>query len=185
MSRSTLSSRDSEKTYPLNIRMLKQKIALFSTRLSLLCMFVNSHWMIHSETKLNGFTHQIIPHTKSNFAILSFYNQDVEKMGEAMMRSVRPYADKFEYDLVVERESRCPERHPVWSKLLAIVSLIDLNKYDWILWMDADAIITNSELPLESIIKESQADVNKHALLFTKVRYYEDRLHGVQFILGR
>ena len=43
-------------------------------------------------------------------------------------------------------------RPPSWSKILALKTLIKSREYDWIMWLDGDAVITNFGTRIESLI---------------------------------
>ena len=55
----------------------------------------------------------------------------------------RAYAERHGYDLVVARESQCPERPVSWSKVLLIRRL--MTRYDLVVWVDVDAMILDLE----------------------------------------
>ena len=45
------------------------------------------------------------------------------------------------------------ERPPSWSKILAAKHY--LKDHDWVMWLDADTIVTNPEIRLESLLPRS------------------------------
>lgn len=53
--------------------------------------------------------------------------------------TLRAYAERHGYDLVVERGSLCPERPVAWSKIVLIRSLME--RYDLVVWVDVDAMV--------------------------------------------
>eukprot|EP00198_Chlamydomonas_reinhardtii_P000258 XP_001689593.1 protein with potential galactosyl transferase activity [Chlamydomonas reinhardtii] len=42
-----------------------------------------------------------------------------------------------------------------WSKILAVLSALDA--YDWVMWVDADILITNTSMPLERLLPAAAA----------------------------
>jgi len=63
------------------------------------------------------------------------------------------YAEKHGYDYISEDGSLDYKgRSPQWSKVLATIKW--LPHYEWILYMDADAIVTNFDTTIESLIKK-------------------------------
>jgi|UniRef100_A0A6C0D1M5 hypothetical protein len=60
------------------------------------------------------------------------------------------YCDKHNYDYI-EDESVYDNTRPIqWSKILLLIKY--LQKYDYLVWIDADTMIMNSDITLESII---------------------------------
>lgn len=60
------------------------------------------------------------------------------------------YAARHGYDVHVE--SFAPERnglgHPSWQKLPLLIHLIEECRHDWVLWADADTVVTDERLGL-------------------------------------
>ena len=51
----------------------------------------------------------------------------------------RAYADRHGFDVVVVRESQCPERPVSWSKVVLIRQL--MARYELVVWLDVNAMI--------------------------------------------
>jgi hypothetical protein len=62
------------------------------------------------------------------------------------------YAEKHGYGFLSERNYEGYDRPISWYKIYKIVKL--LNDYDWIVWMDADSLITNFNFKIEDIINK-------------------------------
>ena len=61
------------------------------------------------------------------------------------------YATHHGYTLLVyPRQDE--ERAPSWSKLVSIRHAINLEKYEWVLWLDGDTLVTNFSTTVESIL---------------------------------
>ncbi|KAJ4805642.1 hypothetical protein LUZ62_018208 [Rhynchospora pubera] len=71
-------------------------------------------------------------------------------MREAVWGNKRRYAERMGYDFVDATELVDPSRPPNWSKILAVRSC--LRVYDWVFWNDADTVITNLDVALETIL---------------------------------
>lgn len=65
-------------------------------------------------------------------------------------RSWHEYANRHGYDVHVEMFA--PQRegrgHPSWQKLPLLMRLISEARYDWILWADADTVVTEHRVDL-------------------------------------
>ena len=62
------------------------------------------------------------------------------------------YGEKYGYTVVDHSLILDNTRPPAWSKIRAVQAMFALYKCDWVLWLDADIVIMNSSIPLESII---------------------------------
>lgn len=60
------------------------------------------------------------------------------------------YAEQHKYQFIAFKEKLDDSRPASWSKLLAL--LMNWDDYDWLMWIDADAMIMNKDIKLESII---------------------------------
>lgn len=50
-----------------------------------------------------------------------------------------------------------PNRPPAWSKILALKTVIRSREYDWIMWIDGDALFTNFGTRIESLLPRNPA----------------------------
>lgn len=107
---------------------------------------------------------------KSNLkiAIVSFSDEKKAPRGrsfEGLMKLVgvnkRNYAQKMGYDFVDGKWLVDRSRPPNWSKILAINFYLD--SYDWVFWNDADTVITNPDISLESILMAAIGHLDFHA----------------------
>lgn len=67
-------------------------------------------------------------------------------------RSWGQYAARHGYDLHIENFAPQKEGrgHPSWQKLPLLIRLITEGRHDWILWADADTVVTNQRLALDT-----------------------------------
>tara|TARA_R100001509_G_scaffold157460_3_gene121583 strand:- start:1591 stop:2199 length:609 start_codon:yes stop_codon:yes gene_type:complete len=64
------------------------------------------------------------------------------------------YCDKHGYTFLSYTESLNEYCHPSWSKILYLIK--HLRDFDWLVWTDADTYIINSDIKLESFIKNGK-----------------------------
>jgi hypothetical protein len=69
-------------------------------------------------------------------------------------QALRGYAEKWNYDVYISKETVDASRHPNWSKIKMLQTLLDEGKYDWYVWLDDDLIITNPQISIESLIQK-------------------------------
>jgi hypothetical protein len=76
---------------------------------------------------------------------------DYTKAMEPLLESKRNYANKHGYDFIIGGKDVWDRHRPVqWSKFNIIQK--HLYAYDWIFWTDADSIILNDTIKLETFI---------------------------------
>lgn len=80
-----------------------------------------------------------------------------EKAVALGIKNKRHYCSLHGYDFIYSNRSLDSSRHPAWSKILLIKKVIDQGKYDWVFWTDADSLITNHTIKLESLIDKNYA----------------------------
>ncbi len=79
---------------------------------------------------------------------------EYEKAVEKGIENKRQYCKKHGYDFVYMNKILDPKRKVKWSKIGLIQNVMRTNKYKWIFWTDADALIMNMGLKLEGFIDE-------------------------------
>lgn len=66
----------------------------------------------------------------------------------------RAYCQQHGYDFICCEDSLDPFRPIPWSKILLVLNTMENAAYRWIVWMDADTIIMNLDIPLEYFIED-------------------------------
>lgn len=101
--------------------------------------------------------------------VVSLYTPEIEEMGKIMEANRQQYCRKHGYGWRCPHKRLAPERHPMWSKLLILQQTIAEQKFDWIMWTDADSLVMNMDFRIEYILDQVPSDVH---LVVTKDRYY-------------
>lgn len=73
--------------------------------------------------------------------VLTGYDDNMKELGDICAPSKERYAKRHGYDYECVREY-LPGTHPSWQKIRLLKERID--KYDTILWLDGDTIVTNN-----------------------------------------
>jgi hypothetical protein len=68
------------------------------------------------------------------------------------------YAAKHGYFLFDESAALDTSRPPSWSKIRAVQRLLTVEQCDWVLWLDADTVIMNSEVQIEEFLPLASSD---------------------------
>lgn len=77
--------------------------------------------------------------------------KDTVKIGT---ESKRKYCNQQGYDFICIEENLDPSRELAWSKILAVLKVMENPKYKWVFWVDADSIIMNTAIRVEDLIDE-------------------------------
>ena len=83
--------------------------------------------------------------------ILTGFDKNMANVGGLTHINHKTYADRHGFDFQVVREY-LPNMHPSWQKLRLLMERI--GSFDSILWIDADAIVTNLEFDFTSLIAD-------------------------------
>ncbi len=87
-------------------------------------------------------------------AILTLFTNNIKEYGILSVKNKRKYAKLYGYDLIVCKKILNTNRAVAWGKIIMIKKF--LHDYDWVFWTDADSLIMNMNISLESIIKNIQ-----------------------------
>jgi uncharacterized protein YebE (UPF0316 family) len=100
----------------------------------------------------------------NKFAILNLYDDNIEYYAKYTEEINKIYANKYGYKYILHKGSLDTERVINWSKILLLLdSMEKYPKIEWFWWLDSDAIITNMDITLESIISM----VNSNSIIIT------------------
>lgn len=91
--------------------------------------------------------------------IVTAYNDSIKDYAEPILENQRAYAEKHKYCYAIYQGDLAHDkgnpRAPYWSKIVAIWDQWNKAKPGgWIVWMDASAIVTNTEKRFEEIIAQ-------------------------------
>jgi hypothetical protein len=101
-----------------------------------------------------------------------------EKFREDVKYGIRTkvkYCEKYGYDFIEDDSNTDHTRHLAWSKIPVILAYLE--KYDYLVWMDADTIITNDDKKMEWFIREYMGDKE---LMYVESKQWVNT--GVMFI---
>jgi hypothetical protein len=106
------------------------------------------------------------PLEKANIAVVTssyiYPDSCMEPSASLAANNKRQYALAHNYAFVArsaefgQQDLRTEKRRPVWGKIDVVQKV--LPKYDWIFWMDMDAIILNPDLTVQGILDQFRND---------------------------
>jgi hypothetical protein len=92
---------------------------------------------------------------KGTFAIGTLYTPEIAELGLLTSMAMRAYAERHGYTAIVARSQLDPSRHPFWSKVVLVEHYLSNNpSCKWLMWIDADAVITNPKKRLEGFLEK-------------------------------
>ena len=120
-------------------------------------------------------------------AIVSLYTSEISDYAVCSEMSVRDYCLKQGYTFYVYREPLEKNASANWSKAKAILNHIDDHEY--IVWMDSDTLIFNTEKKFESIIEKAPRkfilatkDIGDHCMLNSGVLFFKSHQYTKNLI---
>jgi hypothetical protein len=93
----------------------------------------------------------------SDICFLVTYNNDYKKITEISVdKNIRKYCKLHGYTLWVhQHDSDYDSRTAHWEKIKVCLKLLNTEKFNWIFFMDADCLLMNTTIKLETFIDEN------------------------------
>ncbi len=92
----------------------------------------------------------------SQIALVSLASgQEYRESVKLGLQNKQEYCAQHGHDFICGEKSLDTSRSIAWSKLLLILNVMENDKYKWIFWTDADALIMNTGLFIEDLIDEN------------------------------
>lgn len=86
-----------------------------------------------------------------NILVLSAYTDNIKDYGELTSNNHLKYSNKHNYDYISVTTGFYENINPAWSKIKFITEHI--STYDYVFWIDADALIMRYDIELESFLE--------------------------------
>lgn len=85
--------------------------------------------------------------------ITMFYDDNIKDYGNINYEITKKYCEKHNLDLILSTEKQLPDRHSAWERLPLLLD--NISKFDYLIWIDADAFFYNSENNIIDIIHKN------------------------------
>jgi hypothetical protein len=93
--------------------------------------------------------------TKAQFAIATLFTPEIGALGALTSRIMAAYARRHGYQAIIAKNKVDVSRPAAWSKLLLVERYLSEHPgCAWLMWIDADAIITNPRQRLQDLVDE-------------------------------
>jgi len=89
-----------------------------------------------------------------DITLLTISTEVVEGYDQCMIKNRRDYADKYGYEFCMYDQKLHRSRSFSWMKFIAVADLFREPAREWIWWLDADALIMNTDIDVASIIEK-------------------------------
>jgi len=96
-------------------------------------------------------------------AIVTLFDHNYSDLAKMSIKNKIEYANKHNYDFIYFDDVIDKTRPPQWSKVKAVESI--LKDYDWVWWIDIDALIMEFDIMLESLLDDN------YDMIFTSNKY--------------
>jgi len=91
----------------------------------------------------------------SDIAVVTLaHSKEYRELVSLGVENKHAYCRQHGYDYIYCEETLDPSRHPAWSKILLVLKAFENSTYQWVVWLDADTLIMNQDIPLEDLIDE-------------------------------
>ena len=88
--------------------------------------------------------------------VVMFYDDAIKEYGDNNYAINKKYCDKYKLDIILSQEKTYQNRHASWERLPLILKHIE--KYDYLIWIDADAYFYYDAGNIVDFIQEQPND---------------------------
>jgi ADP-heptose:LPS heptosyltransferase len=91
-----------------------------------------------------------------DLTLVTLHDAQFEEIAQVTVSRMREYAELHGYGFLHHRTLLDPARHPSWNKILAIRKAMRTRRSEWIVWIDADAVVMNYDCRVEDLVSEGR-----------------------------
>ncbi|MBL9139948.1 MAG: hypothetical protein JNK85_29015 [Verrucomicrobiales bacterium] len=91
-----------------------------------------------------------------SLTLVTLADEAMAKVAHRTGQRLERYARQHDYALVRYHAPLDPTRHPAWNKVLAVRHALLSRQSEWVLWLDADAVIMNFDFPATRLIRDDR-----------------------------
>ena len=92
-----------------------------------------------------------------------WYDDPIKEYADISYTINKKYCDSNGYDLIYSCKRNLPDRHQAWERFPMLLEILNEDRYDYVMWIDADACFNiDCDTSLETVISLSN---NKDILL--------------------
>jgi hypothetical protein len=83
-----------------------------------------------------------------------FYDNEIKNYGEINYEINKRYCEKYNLQIILSNEKKYNDRHSAWERLPLLLD--NILKFDYLIWIDADAFFYNDANNIVDIIHENE-----------------------------
>jgi len=95
-------------------------------------------------------TTKLIELKKLKICLVSHFTENITNVANITIPNKEDYSKKHNYYFKYHK-GRLSNRHPGWDKIIILKEVLESNLYDYVVWVDNDAYITNPEIRFDFI----------------------------------
>ena len=106
---------------------------------------------------------------KEKIGIVMWYDENIKEYADITSKINTMYCKKYNIDFITSHEKTYTDRKPHWERLPLLLK--NLKKYDYVIWIDADAFFYKDSPNITNIIKKYKdfdfifsKDINKTSI---------------------
>lgn len=85
--------------------------------------------------------------------LIMFYDDAIKNYGDINYAINKKYCEKYKLDIILSNNKQYTNRHSAWERLPLLLDNIE--NYDYLIWIDADAFLYNDAINIIDIIKDN------------------------------
>jgi len=85
--------------------------------------------------------------------IVMFYDYKIKNYGEINYKINKKYCEKYNLDIILSNEKKYNNRYSAWERLPLLLD--NISKFDYLIWVDADAFFYNDANNILDIINKN------------------------------
>jgi len=128
---------------------------------------------------------------RDRIEVATLYTGNIRRYGEIAERVMAAYCARHGYQFTCRREPLLAEAAPPWSKVPALLEAFEAGA-EWACWMDADSLILNPEVKLETFTEHNRDVVltagleglNSGVMLLRNCEFSKNLLAGLLSLRG-
>ena len=86
--------------------------------------------------------------------VCMWYDDNIKQYADINLKINQLYCKKYNYDLIYSNKRMLPSKPQSWEKLPFLEEILKNKKYDYVVWIDADAFFYIDSPPIENVIKK-------------------------------
>jgi len=130
--------------------------------------FIDSVKRINNELGIDeNETIDVIELKKLKICLVSHFTENITNVANITIPNKEGYSKKHDYDFKFHK-GRLSNRHPGWDKIVLLREVLSTNEYDYVVWVDNDAFITNPEIRFDFICNTNP---NKKLIIASEDNY--------------